>query len=189
MNFDQEKWDKALSLHDRGERESALFLFRRLYEEGYKAAARMIAAIYEENSSNDDLQDYKKAYQWNEKSAFETGDIMGYVGLARAHFYGLGVPKDNTIALSFLEELKNHDHHIIDLLKGKIFLDEERYTVASKFLNDSKDKGNIVAILYLSALYKKQGKIIKAKKYKIIGVLKWFFAWYKNEHSEYVNDL
>lgn len=189
MNFDQEKWDKALFHLDKNDRESALFLFRRLYEDGYKAAARMIAAIYEGSSSNDNLQDYSKAYQWYEKSAFEADDIMGYVGLARLYFYGLGVPKDNVKALSFLEELKNHDHHIIDLLKGKIFLDEERYTVASKFLNDSKDKGNIVAILYLSALYKKQGKIIKAKKYKVIGVLKWFFAWYKNEHSEYVNDL
>lgn len=189
MSFDKEKWDRALSLLDDNDRQSALFLFRRLYEDGHQAAARMIAAIYEGNSSDDNLQDCSKAYQWYEKSAYEAGDIMGYVGLARAHFYGVGVPKDNAKALSFLEELKNHDHHIIDLLKGKIFLEEERYTVASKFLNDSRNKGNIVAIIYLSALYRKQGKIMKSKKYKIIGVLKWFFAWYKNEHSEYVNDL
>lgn len=189
MSVDQEKWDKALLYYDRGERQSALFLFRRLYDEGHKAAARMIAAIYEENSSNDDLQDYKKAYQWNEKLAYGAGDIMGYVGLARAHFYGLGVPKDNVKALSFLEELEHHEHHIIDLLKGKIFFEEERYTVATKFLNKSKEQGNIVAILYLSELYRRQGKFIKAKKYKLIGIIKGFFSLTKNEHSEYANDL
>lgn len=189
MSFDQERWDKALFHLDRDERESALFIFRKLFEEGHGVAARMIGAIYEESSINDNLQDYKKAYKWYEKSAYEAEDIIGYVHLARAHFYGFGVSKDRVKALSFLNELENHEHHIIDFLKGKILLDDERYDESAVYLHQAKSKGNIVAYVYLSELYRRQGKLIKAKKYKLIGFLKGFFALYKNEHSEYANDL
>lgn len=193
MKKDNIEWEKAVNYLEANNRESALFIFRSLYNNGFEAAARMIALIYETPSDSDSLQDYTKAKKWYEISAYDVGDIIGFIGLAKIYFYGLGVEKNNGKALDFLKSIEGNDFHIAYLLEGKILLDGingvEYLDLAEDAFQKSYERGNIVSMFYLAKIAKLKGKYFGYLRFQIGGIVKSFTALYNNPSNEFANDV
>lgn len=187
------KWNEAIAYLDNEDRESALFIFRSLYKKGMLQSARMIAIIYETASEFDELQDYEKALRWYEISAYEAKDIMGYIGLSKIYFYGLGVDIDLDNSLRLLEKIEGSGYHLVHFFKGKVLMSKstEGFTLdsAKKEFETAYKKGNLVSLLYLSEIAKKERKNFLAFKYRFIGFFKLLFALYKNTNDEFSNDI
>ena len=76
------RWALASDAHQKNDKAGALFLLKRLAEDGYVPALVEIANIYEEGGKGVS-KDIEKAKEWYQHSIDSAGDPAAYIGLGR----------------------------------------------------------------------------------------------------------
>ncbi|ORY76981.1 hypothetical protein BCR37DRAFT_395069 [Protomyces lactucae-debilis] len=98
-------------------------------------------------------QDFEKARIWFQRGLV-LGDTGCQYGLALMHLQGLGtIPKDREKAISFLQAASDAEHHMSQLVLGKILIEDPDITFAVRLLESAAKGGKIEAFYFLAQMY------------------------------------
>jgi TPR repeat protein len=95
-------WNKAQEAAERGDMAGCLFVMKALAQKGVWQIYSRIGELYERGGPGVP-KDIDEAVNWYRKAVFEGDDAIGHVGLGRAYYSGLGIPRDPALALKHLE--------------------------------------------------------------------------------------
>ena len=167
-----EPWKKAVNVFREGDKAGALFLFKKLANEGCAPALVEIGNIYEQGGGGV-KQNFEKAIRWYLRSVEVLDDPQAHLGLGRVYLLHAGSEKDYANAYYHLSLLDEEEMGALYAL-GYLFefglgvpKDEKK---AIEFYQEASRLGHILALRNLARI------LIKSSFFK--GLAVWFKACY-----------
>lgn len=115
-------WESVEKLVASGKASEALFLLRRMVQEGHYDALVEIGGIYDRPSEHSDIEpDYKKAAHYYSKSIELADDKYAYLALARLYLFGKGVDQNYKKAKELYLKSSDRQCCIADLMLARMF--------------------------------------------------------------------
>jgi len=160
----KERWEKAVNTFNSGDIAGALYLFKRLSEEGVEPAYAEVGKIYEFGGEGVE-QDYKKALKWFIRALDEVQAVEGCLGIARIYYFGKGVPVNYDKAFEYYSMLEGTNDPTAQFVLGKMHhlgqgtpVDIEK---AKHYYGLASDQGSFHARRNLGLLYAQNGHFFK----------------------------
>ncbi len=168
-------WANAVQTFRKGDKAGALFLFKKLSQQGSLAALLEIGNIYE-LGGNGVEQDYVEARRWYERAVNEADEIKAYSSLGRLYYCGHGVQQDFSKAFFYFNKLKEENEPGVLYMIGKMYAKglgvERDIDSALLFLRQSADLGNAVAPREIAVIEMENGQ-------RLSGALSWLRATFR----------
>ncbi len=163
------RWKNAIYAFRDGDYAGALFLFKKLAQEGSLPALVEVGNIYELGGNGVD-QDYIEAKKWYERSVNEIDDSKAYLALGRLYYAGHGVEQDFNKAFFYFSKLENEPGALYIL--GRMYEYGEGTNkdlkLALSYYKKASELGHALALKDYGLLTIKQGRYLKG-----------FFTWMK----------
>lgn len=158
-----------------GDYAGATFQLRRLAEENDYTACRALGTIYETGRPGV-AQNYEEALKWYKRAIEGNSDPVATFFYARMYYFGLGIQKDYSNALTYLKKIEKEQQPSVYYLIALIYLKSKSLRdlkSAEKYLTKAEHMGHLEAKATLARLLIRTGRI-KAGLYKLWDALKQF---------------
>ena len=155
--------ESVLDAHNSGDYEGTVFLLKRLAADGESAACTILGEIFEYGRENIP-RDYAEALRWYKEALVRSYEPRAHLGIARIYHMGLGVEKDNSIALQHLLKIDGENqpgvHYLIGVLLSKVMADKHSLARAEENLRKGTVLGHLLAKATLGRFLIRTGRII-----------------------------
>lgn len=194
-NNQNPNWDSVKKLVATGKTSEALFLLRRMAQDGRNSALVEIGRIYEMASENGDIkQSYEKAAYYYVEAIDLADDKYAYLALARLYLLGKGVEQNYEKARDLYSKSSDRFCCIADLMLARMYRFgmgvKESKKLSSYYYDLAVERGSLVALRERGWVNIFSGHIAIGIRDFFLGVLGIFKQVFKDlmEHGIVVSD-